>query len=217
VRRLPAHRRRNGRSRAAFVVALVGRLPTTALPVRPRRQSSVAAFILDGPRTLIDFRKGSDMEHFRFNSAAETWLKAMTRSEPGEKTGQLIGYGSPQWLCERWKMDMPQPTVRGGNGHDSAQSQPESTSWSTSVPIRPLLWGNPGNAGADRHGKIWAAAWRNVGLARVHLEGEAVRSCVTPVSRAAGREVTTIEGPLNRPGVIRCSRPGLPRTCPQCG
>jgi isoquinoline 1-oxidoreductase alpha subunit len=28
----------------------------------------------------------------------------------------------------------------------------------------------------------------------LHLDGEAVRSCVTPVSRAAGKEVTTIEG-----------------------
>ena len=28
----------------------------------------------------------------------------------------------------------------------------------------------------------------------MHLDGEAVRSCVTPVSRAVGKEVTTIEG-----------------------
>src|SRR5438132_155308 len=32
------------------------------------------------------------------------------------------------------------------------------------------------------------------GACTVHLDGEAVRSCVTPVSRAAGKEVTTIEG-----------------------
>ena len=32
------------------------------------------------------------------------------------------------------------------------------------------------------------------GACTVHLDGVAVRSCVTPVSAAAGHEVTTIEG-----------------------
>lgn len=32
------------------------------------------------------------------------------------------------------------------------------------------------------------------GACTVHLNGAAVRSCITPVSRAAGAEVTTIEG-----------------------
>ncbi|UYG04048.1 (2Fe-2S)-binding protein [Halomonas sp. LR3S48] len=31
------------------------------------------------------------------------------------------------------------------------------------------------------------------GACTVHLDGEAIRSCVTPVSAAAGKEVTTIE------------------------
>jgi isoquinoline 1-oxidoreductase subunit alpha len=31
------------------------------------------------------------------------------------------------------------------------------------------------------------------GACTVHLDGEAVRSCVTPVAQAAGREVTTLE------------------------
>jgi isoquinoline 1-oxidoreductase alpha subunit len=32
------------------------------------------------------------------------------------------------------------------------------------------------------------------GACTVHLDGEAIRSCVTPVSRAIGKSITTIEG-----------------------
>ena len=32
------------------------------------------------------------------------------------------------------------------------------------------------------------------GACTIHLDGEAVRSCVTPVSEANGKDVTTIEG-----------------------
>ncbi|MBA3344270.1 MAG: 2Fe-2S iron-sulfur cluster binding domain-containing protein [Gemmatimonadales bacterium] len=37
------------------------------------------------------------------------------------------------------------------------------------------------------------------GACTVHLDGEAIRACVTPVSSAAGKRVTTIEG-LSREG-----------------
>ena len=37
------------------------------------------------------------------------------------------------------------------------------------------------------------------GACTVHLDGQAVRSCVTPVSRTEGREVTTIEGLAEQP------------------
>ena len=54
------------------------------------------------------------------------------------------------------------------------------------------------------------------GACTVHLEGEAVRSCVTPVSRAAGKEVTTIEGlgdELRRP----LQQAWIDEDVPQCG
>ena len=50
----------------------------------------------------------------------------------------------------------------------------------------------------------------------VHLDGEAVRSCVTPLSRAAGKEVVTIEGlspELMRP----LQQAWIAQDVPQCG
>jgi isoquinoline 1-oxidoreductase alpha subunit len=54
------------------------------------------------------------------------------------------------------------------------------------------------------------------GACTVHLDGEAVRSCVTPVSRAADKEVTTIEGlssDLSHP----LQRAWIANDVPQCG
>jgi isoquinoline 1-oxidoreductase alpha subunit len=38
-----------------------------------------------------------------------------------------------------------------------------------------------------------AAAWTLCGACTVHVDGQATRSCVLPVSAAAGKRVTTIE------------------------
>ena len=54
------------------------------------------------------------------------------------------------------------------------------------------------------------------GACTVHLNGEAVRSCVTPLSRAAGKEVVTIEGlspDLARP----LQQAWITEDVPQCG
>src|SRR5258707_10979142 len=54
------------------------------------------------------------------------------------------------------------------------------------------------------------------GACTVHLNGEAVRSCVTPLSRAAGKEVVTIEGlspELARP----LQQAWIAEVGPQCG
>ncbi|HET6591467.1 MAG TPA: (2Fe-2S)-binding protein, partial [Xanthomonadales bacterium] len=50
----------------------------------------------------------------------------------------------------------------------------------------------------------------------VHLDGEAVRSCVTPVAEAEGREVTTIEG-LDPNGNHPVQRAWRSHNVPQCG
>jgi isoquinoline 1-oxidoreductase alpha subunit len=59
-------------------------------------------------------------------------------------------------------------------------------------PDEPLLWVLREKLGLT--GTKYGCGMALCGACTVHLNGEAVRSCVTPMSRAAGRQVTTIEG-----------------------
>jgi isoquinoline 1-oxidoreductase alpha subunit len=54
------------------------------------------------------------------------------------------------------------------------------------------------------------------GACTVHLDGHVVRSCVTPVRRAEGKEVTTIEG-LSPDGSHPVQQAWLALRVPQCG
>jgi isoquinoline 1-oxidoreductase alpha subunit len=54
------------------------------------------------------------------------------------------------------------------------------------------------------------------GACTVHLDGHAVRSCVTPVRRAEGKELTTIEG-LSTDGSHPVQQAWLVLRVPQCG
>jgi isoquinoline 1-oxidoreductase alpha subunit len=59
-------------------------------------------------------------------------------------------------------------------------------------PSTPLLWVVRDNLGLT--GTKYGCGIAQCGACTVHIDGQAVRSCVASVSRAAGREVTTIEG-----------------------
>jgi isoquinoline 1-oxidoreductase alpha subunit len=59
-------------------------------------------------------------------------------------------------------------------------------------PDTPLLWVLRGELKLT--GTKFGCGKALCGACTVHLDGVAVRSCVTPVSAAAGHEVTTIEG-----------------------
>jgi aerobic-type carbon monoxide dehydrogenase small subunit (CoxS/CutS family) len=59
-------------------------------------------------------------------------------------------------------------------------------------PDTPLLWVLRETLGLT--GTKFGCGMALCGACTVHLNGEAVRSCVTPISRAAGKDVTTIEG-----------------------
>src|SRR5436190_8583204 len=81
-------------------------------------------------------------------------------------------------------------------------------------PSTPLLWALRENLGLT--GTKYGCGIAQCGACTVHLNGEAIRSCVAPVSRAAGKEVTTIEGlssDLSHP----LQRAWIAEDVPQCG
>jgi isoquinoline 1-oxidoreductase alpha subunit len=78
-------------------------------------------------------------------------------------------------------------------------------------PEMPLLWALRDLLGLT--GTKYGCGEALCGACAVHLDGAVVRACVTPVRRAAGKEVTTIEG--LPPGPLQ--RAWLELRVPQCG
>jgi aerobic-type carbon monoxide dehydrogenase small subunit (CoxS/CutS family) len=81
-------------------------------------------------------------------------------------------------------------------------------------PSTPLLWALRDSLGLT--GTKYGCGIAQCGACTVSLEGNAIRSCVTPVSRAAGKNVTTIEG-LSKDGNHPLQRAWLTEQVPQCG
>lgn len=81
-------------------------------------------------------------------------------------------------------------------------------------PDTPLLWVLRESLGLT--GTKFGCGMAQCGACTVHLDGEAVRSCVTPVSRAAGKQVTTIEGLAPELGVP-LQQAWIAEDVPQCG
>jgi isoquinoline 1-oxidoreductase subunit alpha len=81
-------------------------------------------------------------------------------------------------------------------------------------PDTPLLWVLRDSLGLT--GTKFGCGMSLCGACTVHLDGEAIRSCVTPVSAAAGKRVTTIEG-LSPNAEHPVQRAWLELDVPQCG
>jgi isoquinoline 1-oxidoreductase alpha subunit len=81
-------------------------------------------------------------------------------------------------------------------------------------PEMPLLWALRDVLGLT--GTKFGCGQAQCGACTVHLDGEVVRSCVTLVRRAAGRQVTTIEG-LSPDGSHPLQRAWCDLAVPQCG
>ncbi|MBN8432075.1 (2Fe-2S)-binding protein [Microbulbifer salipaludis] len=54
------------------------------------------------------------------------------------------------------------------------------------------------------------------GACTIHLDGQAVRSCLTPVGAAVGKSITTIEG-LSKDGKHPLQKAWIEHGVPQCG
>ena len=81
-------------------------------------------------------------------------------------------------------------------------------------PNMPLLWYVRDELGLT--GTKFGCGMALCGACTMHVDGGAVRGCVTPVSFADGKEVTTIEG-LDSEGNHPVQRAWRAHNVPQCG
>ena len=81
-------------------------------------------------------------------------------------------------------------------------------------PDMPLLWAIRDVIGLT--GTKYGCGVAQCGACVVHLDGEAVRSCVTRVKRAAGQQITTIEG-LSKNNDHPLQKAWAEIDVPQCG
>ena len=81
-------------------------------------------------------------------------------------------------------------------------------------PSTPLLWVVRERLGLT--GTKFGCGMAQCGACTVHLDGKAIRSCITPVSQAVGKQVTTIEG-LSPDGSHPLQIAWVKHGVPQCG
>lgn len=83
-------------------------------------------------------------------------------------------------------------------------------------PDTPLLWVIREQAGLT--GTKFGCGIAQCGACTVHLNGNPVRSCVTPLKAVAGQEITTIEGISSKSGELHpVQLAWIDEQVPQCG
>lgn len=82
-------------------------------------------------------------------------------------------------------------------------------------PEMPLLWALREALGLT--GTKFGCGIAACGACTVHLDGRAVRSCTLPLSAAAGKSVTTIEGLAQDGTLHRVQQAWIDNQVPQCG
>ena len=83
-------------------------------------------------------------------------------------------------------------------------------------PQMPLLWSLRDSLGLT--GTKFGCGLAQCGACTVHVDGAAQRSCITPVSAAAGRRITTIEGLApSQDSLHPVQQAWLEHDVPQCG
>ena len=81
-------------------------------------------------------------------------------------------------------------------------------------PDTPLLWTLRDGLGLT--GTKFGCGMAQCGACTVHLDGEPIRSCVTPVSAVGNKKITTIEG-LSPEGTHPVQAEWIKEQVPQCG
>src|SRR5882672_1045386 len=81
-------------------------------------------------------------------------------------------------------------------------------------PDMPLLWAIRDHANLT--GTKFGCGAALCGACTVHVDGQPVRSCVTPLSAVQGKDVTTIEG-LSKTGDHPVQKAWIEEDVPQCG
>ncbi|MEQ8406750.1 MAG: (2Fe-2S)-binding protein [Gammaproteobacteria bacterium] len=83
-------------------------------------------------------------------------------------------------------------------------------------PSKPLLWVIREQLALT--GTKFGCGISQCGACTVHIDGQAMRSCVTPVSAVEGRQVTTIEGLAQASGELHpLQQAWIEHQVPQCG
>ena len=82
-------------------------------------------------------------------------------------------------------------------------------------PDTPLLWAIRENVGLT--GTKYGCGVAQCGNCTVHIDGTAVRSCALPVSAAAGKKITTIEGLAQGGTLHKVQKAWVDHEVPQCG
>ena len=83
-------------------------------------------------------------------------------------------------------------------------------------PSKPLLWVIREELGLT--GTKFGCGIAQCGACTVHIDGEAIRSCVTPVSMVEGKKITTIEGLNSGSGDLHpLQQAWIEHQVPQCG
>ena len=79
----------------------------------------------------------------------------------------------------------------------------------------PLLWALRNDLGMT--GTKFGCGLSQCGACTVHLDGAATRSCVTPISAATGKQITTIEGLAQGGTLSALQQAWIEVQAPQCG
>lgn len=82
-------------------------------------------------------------------------------------------------------------------------------------PSKPLLWVIREQLALT--GTKFGCGIAQCGACTVHIDGQAIRSCVTPVSAAEGKQVTTIEGLAQGSQLHPLQQAWIEHQVPQCG